>query len=242
MRDITIAATSRSWRLSQCQRSRPRLRATWRGGNARRRVLGAAWPCGHARRVRRAGGSLSRSRTPGPQRSRASAEAWVASGRWEAGGEGPRSLSRTVCQVGGPQRIRARVPAPPHAFASESPTCGAMAGAIGTGRKRCRTLREQLQRPGGGATVPLTDARKPRRFTASTICSTETCEGSNATAASFDRRLTSARLTPFSPSRAFLTATGHLPHVMPSTVNYGQPAGDTLSHFMSSIVCPEALP
>src|SRR2546422_1786617 len=76
---------------------------------------------------------------------------------------------------------------------------------------------EQLHRPGGGA-VPLTDARKPRRFTASTICSTETCEGSNATAASFDRRLTSARLTPFSPSRAFLTATGQLPHVIPSTV------------------------
>src|SRR5439155_12997454 len=165
----------------------------WRGGNARRRVLGAAWPCGHARRVRRAGGSLSRSRTPGPQRSCASAEAWVASGRWEAGGEGPRSLSRTVCQVGGPQRIRARVPAPPHAACA-------------------------LQRPGGGATVPLTDARKPRRFTASTIWSTETCEGSNATAASFDRRLTSARLTPFSPSRAFLTATGQLPHVIPSTV------------------------
>ena len=193
MRDITIAATSRSWRLSRCQRSRPRLRATWRGGNARRRVLGAAWPCGHARRVRRAGGSLSRSRTPGPQRSCASAEAWVASGRWEAGGEGPRSLSRTVCQVGGPNGFEPVF-------------------------QRRRTLREQLQRPGGGATVPLTDARKPRRFTASTICSTETCEGSNATAASFDRRLTSARLTPFSPSRAFLTATGQLPHVIPSTV------------------------
>jgi len=85
--------------------------------------------------------------------------------------------------------------------------------------QRRRTLREQLQRPGGGATVPLTDARKPRRFTASTICSTETCEGSNATAASFDRRLTSARLTPFSPSRAFLTATGQAPHVMPSTAS-----------------------
>ena len=42
--------------------------------------------------------------------------------------------------------------------------------------------------------------------------------GSNVTTASFALRLTSARLTPFSPSRAFLTATGQAPQVIPSTV------------------------
>ena len=65
--------------------------------------------------------------------------------------------------------------------------------------------------------VPLIDAWNPARVTASTICSTVTCSGSNETTASFSRRLTLARFTPFSPSRAFLTAMGHAPHVMPST-------------------------
>src|SRR5215475_10468782 len=60
-------------------------------------------------------------------------------------------------------------------------------------------------------------ARKPRRPTAAIICSTVTWAGSKATTASFDLRLTSARFTPFSPSRAFLTATGQAPHVIPST-------------------------
>ncbi len=60
-------------------------------------------------------------------------------------------------------------------------------------------------------------ARNPKRLTASTICSTVTRAGSKTTSACFARRLTSARLTPFSPSRAFLTATGHVPHVIPST-------------------------
>ena len=41
---------------------------------------------------------------------------------------------------------------------------------------------------------------------------------SKVTIASFVLRLTSARLTPFSPSRAFLTAIGHVPQVIPSTV------------------------
>ena len=76
-----------------------------------------------------------------------------------------------------------------------------------------------LQRPGIGAAdgASLMDARKPKPFTVSTICSTLTLAGSNTTTASFARRLTSARSTPFSPSRAFLTATGQAPHVIPST-------------------------
>ena len=61
------------------------------------------------------------------------------------------------------------------------------------------------------------DARNPKRLMASIICSIVTCAGSKMTSACFVRRLTFARLTPFSPSRAFLTATGHVPHVMPST-------------------------
>src|SRR5215467_1674957 len=60
-------------------------------------------------------------------------------------------------------------------------------------------------------------ARKPRRPMAAIICSTVTWAGSKATTASFDLRLTSAPFTPFSPSRAFLTATGQAPHVIPST-------------------------
>src|SRR5712692_4558963 len=71
-----------------------------------------------------------------------------------------------------------------------------------------------LQRVGG---EPFRDARKPSRSTASSICGTVTCVGSYTTTASFDRRLTSARLTPFSPSRAFFTPTGQAPHVIPST-------------------------
>jgi hypothetical protein len=71
-----------------------------------------------------------------------------------------------------------------------------------------------LQRVGG---EPLSDARKPRRSTASIIWGTVTCAGSKLTTASFARRLTSARLTPFSPSRAFLTAMGQAPQVIPST-------------------------
>src|SRR5499433_3330764 len=60
-------------------------------------------------------------------------------------------------------------------------------------------------------------ARNPRRSTVSIICGTVTLAGSNVTTASFALRLTSARLAPFSPSRAFLTATGQAPHVIPST-------------------------
>jgi hypothetical protein len=60
-------------------------------------------------------------------------------------------------------------------------------------------------------------ARKPRRSTAAIICWTVTWAGSKATTASFALRLTSTRFTPFSPSRAFLTATGQAPHVIPST-------------------------
>src|SRR5712691_6636142 len=43
--------------------------------------------------------------------------------------------------------------------------------------------------------------------------------GSNATRASLSRKLTSARCTPGSPSRARLTATGQAPQVIPSTDN-----------------------
>ena len=41
--------------------------------------------------------------------------------------------------------------------------------------------------------------------------------GSNVTRASLSRKLTSARCTPGSPSRARLTVTGQAPHVIPST-------------------------
>src|SRR5713226_4858354 len=41
--------------------------------------------------------------------------------------------------------------------------------------------------------------------------------GSNVTRASLSRKLTSARCTPGSPSRARLTATGQAPQVIPST-------------------------
>src|SRR3989442_13035619 len=76
-----------------------------------------------------------------------------------------------------------------------------------------------LQRVGGGAAEGvLSVARNPRRSTASIICETVTCAGSNVTTASFALRLTSARLTPFSPSRAFFTPTGQAPQVIPFTV------------------------
>src|SRR2546422_3140546 len=76
------------------------------------------------------------------------------------------------------------------------------------------------QRVGGGAAEGgelLSVAWNPRRSTASIICETVTCAGSNVTTASFALRLTSARLTPFSPSRAFFTPTGQAPQVIPST-------------------------
>jgi hypothetical protein len=66
---------------------------------------------------------------------------------------------------------------------------------------------------------PFGDALKPSRFTASTICSTVTRAGSNTTTASFAAKLTSARLTPLSPSRTRLTAMGQVPHVIPSTAS-----------------------
>jgi hypothetical protein len=49
--------------------------------------------------------------------------------------------------------------------------------------------------------------------------STPTLVASNVTRASLSRKLTSARLTPSSPSRARLTARGHVPRVMPSTAS-----------------------
>jgi len=64
---------------------------------------------------------------------------------------------------------------------------------------------------------PLADALKPRRLTASTICSTVTWAGSKVTRACLSRKLTSALWTPLSPSRARLTAMGQDPHVIPST-------------------------
>src|SRR5712691_211066 len=50
-------------------------------------------------------------------------------------------------------------------------------------------------------------------------CSGVTRAGSNVTRASLLRKLTSARWTPGSPSRARLTATGQAPQVIPSTAS-----------------------
>ena len=72
-----------------------------------------------------------------------------------------------------------------------------------------------IQRAGGEF---FSTARKPRRSTAWIIWGTVTSAGSNLATASFAARLTSARLTPFSPSRAFFTPTGQAPQVIPSTV------------------------
>src|SRR6266403_1517404 len=103
-----------------------------------------------------------------------------------------------------------------------SPLLNEVLGAVPVDNSRHDSSPLLLQRAAGGAAEggdPLADARKPRRLTASTICSTVTWAGSKATAASFALRLTSARLTPFSPSRAVLTAMGQLPPVMPSTLS-----------------------
>src|SRR5438445_3879269 len=50
-------------------------------------------------------------------------------------------------------------------------------------------------------------------------CSGVTRAGSNVTRASLSRKLTSARRTPGSPSRAPLAATGQAPQVIPSTAS-----------------------
>src|SRR5438128_6065804 len=111
---ITIAATSRSWRLSRCQRSRPRLRATWRGGNARRRVLGAAWPWGTLDELAERADPYRDHGHPGPREvALARRHGWPpADGRREGKGLG---LYLGLSVKLWPQRIRARVPAPPHA-------------------------------------------------------------------------------------------------------------------------------
>src|SRR5262245_59308949 len=78
----------------------------------------------------------------------------------------------------------------------------------------------RLQRVAGGVAErgdSLSAARNPRRSIVSIICGTVTASGSNVTTASFALRLTLARVTPFSPSRAFFTPTGQAPQVIPST-------------------------
>jgi len=64
----------------------------------------------------------------------------------------------------------------------------------------------------------LRDARNPRRFTASISRSAVTWSGSKITRACLSPKLTSALSTPLSPSRARLTTSGQVPHVIPSTV------------------------
>src|SRR5439155_12432213 len=114
LRDITIAATSRSWRLSRCQRSRPRLR----GDLAWRERASSRSRSGLALRPRStsspSGRILIDHGHPGPREvALARRHGWPpADGRREGKGLG---LYLGLSVKLWPQRIRARVPAPPHA-------------------------------------------------------------------------------------------------------------------------------
>ena len=175
-----------------------------------------------------------RSRTPGPQRSCASAEAWVASGRWEAGGEGPRSLFRTVCQVVAPT--------------DSSPCSSAAARCVSASASRRRRHRSLDRCPKAEAIHGvnhlldgnLRGVERDRRFFRSKthIRSTHTLQPFQGL---LDRDGSA-------PSRHPLDCQDHGGGVGERGVSehdcqhYGHPGGDTLSHFMSSILYPEALP
>src|SRR5258708_7399425 len=87
-----------------------------------------------------------------------------------------RSLSRTVCQVGGPNGIRTRVPIPPHAFATKSTSCGVLSqrGSPGDGNPvgdRARFEADLVARSRVGLVVILRDIRELMRSCVRTVSS-----------------------------------------------------------------------
>jgi len=156
-------------------------------------------------------------------------------------------------------------PAPPHAFASESPICGAWAGDDREGMKPC----QDSAMPHSARAASASRRRRPRFLDrcpkAEAIHGVNHLVDGHLRGVERDGRFFRSKahirathtLQPFQglldrdgsgPSRHPLDCQHHGRGARQRGVSehdcqdYGQPASDSLSHFMSSILCPEALP